>query len=170
MVCAKQYWLSMLYQNDGATFESISDRLDQVAASITTRIQSAGFTWQANDTPNPAIQSDRAFVTSTTTATSVCIQFYQRRLSLPTNLTFMTFGLLLISIFRTYVKRVASWKLSALPLPFHGFRGDTEGIPPDHRLSLPEMRHTARGVEVHFAGDYNGGYGLTVDRKLRTSE
>ena len=157
------WWISSLWNNGSATFDSIKRQTDNVASAVTNHIRTTGLVWGAIDEqgrrPN---SSDLAFVTGTTERTDLCIQFDWAWLLLPTGLTFITISLLIASVLRTSLKEspLPAWKSSVLPLLFHGLRGRVE--PPDHNLQPREIEQTVKTMTATYAQDEYGGGGIQV--------
>ncbi|KAK4444948.1 hypothetical protein QBC34DRAFT_442160 [Podospora aff. communis PSN243] len=164
-IACPEWWLSGLWNNQSTTFDIISERFSNVSAAVTNRVRSIGLVWDSAAASDlfrePRLETDRLFATGTTLQDRLCIQVDWRWLLLPTGLTFVTLALLLVSILRTYWKGGVVWKSSVLPLLFHGFRDKVDGMPPDHRLTLQEMKKKADGVKVMYAADDYGGCGMT---------
>jgi len=164
-----QWWLGPLWNNQTTTFGIIDERFNNVSSAVTNRMRSIGLVWNAKMFGTDR-KEDRAFVTGITSHDSLCIQVEWMWLLLPAGLTLATFGLLVISVLRTHWKGGAVWKYSMLPLLFHGFRDKMEGMPPDHRMSLDEMKTKADGVKVVFAADEHGGCGIISEAGLTARE
>ncbi|KAK3317405.1 hypothetical protein B0T19DRAFT_434923 [Cercophora scortea] len=168
-VCADAWWLASLFDDDEATFASISAHFDDVATSLTNRLRSIGLSASAaymyNDTsPGDAHWSDDpGLVTGAAHVMAVCVEFDWRWLMLPTALTGLTLGLLMVAVAQTYRDGVeGTWKSSGLPLLFHGFRGEVRGWLPDHRMDLDEMKAKTEGMVARYEVDEFGGVGIVV--------
>ncbi|KAK0620037.1 hypothetical protein B0T14DRAFT_566823 [Immersiella caudata] len=152
-----------------------SKRVSNVSAAVTNRVRSIGLVWDSTAETDfyfreLNMETDRLFAAGTTLQDRLCIQVDCRWLLLPAGLTFVTFALLVISILRTYWKGGVIWKSSVLPLLFHGFRDKVDGMPPDHRLTLQEMRTKADRVKVMYAADEYGGCGMICRAGLEVGE
>ncbi|KAK0624171.1 hypothetical protein B0T14DRAFT_565464 [Immersiella caudata] len=159
-------WLDSLWNDGRATFESITQQVNNVASAVTNHMRLVGLAWDAiDDASQPAREQDRAFVTGMTEETFLCVQFNWMWLLLPTALTVVTLVLLLTSVIRTheYAETIPAWKSSVLPVLFHGFRGNIEGVPPDHRMSHGEIQETLMMMIASLMSDRKGGCGFAAE-------
>ncbi|KAK3689174.1 hypothetical protein B0T22DRAFT_513343 [Podospora appendiculata] len=168
-LCDEAWWLASLFDDDEASFASISAHVDDLAASLTNRLRAIGLSGAAawNDTlPDVHWSDDPGVITGAAHATAVCVEFGWRWLLLPTALTAVTLCLLVVAVARTYADGAAgTWKSSALPLLFHGFRDEVQGMPPDHRMDLDEMKAAAAGMVARYEVDEHGGVGIVAGDK-----
>jgi hypothetical protein len=170
--CPKSWWLSPLYLEKNATFDSISGAFVDFTSALTNKFRMTGV--------GPDSMSRGANLASTQVfgivgQTSVCIFFDWRWLVLPCWLVAASGLLLLWMMARNYEDpSLPVWKGSVLPLLFYGLQGRSVpqdiGVPGGVYVSPPrepsmaqvmnlsEVEALANGVMVKFRSDGDPGF------------
>lgn len=174
--CSKAWWLSPLYNSLNATFETISDAMDQFAEVITNNFRTSG------STNYDMFQKDEAL--GVVTRMTICTAFDWQWLLLPLSLGATTAILLISTVLKNLREdRQPVWKSSLLPLIFYG--ADVRSLSSDMEeprpvADLDQLDEKASRMRVRFqngmgagfvAVDGTGGSGEDIDvDSLRTAE
>ncbi|KAK4161522.1 hypothetical protein QBC43DRAFT_291819 [Cladorrhinum sp. PSN259] len=169
MACLEPWWLQSLWENDRASFATISSRFENISLSLTNRMREIGL--RAIAPESSVLIEDRAYAKGSAHTSTLCTRFDWQWMLLPAGVTLLTSILLIASIFRTYqdIKNGRpAWKSSILPLLFHGFKNHTDETLLSSWMSLERMGRRADMVTARYttdAEDGREGYGLTVTTK-----
>lgn len=148
------WWLSPLYNSLNATFETISDAMDQFAEVVTNKMRTLG------STNRDMFQKDEAL--GVVTRMTICTAFDWQWLLLPISLVATTALLLILTVLgnlREHSQPV--WKSSVLPLIFYGINvkslsSDMEG--PRPVADLDRLDEQASQMTVRFQNGMDAGF------------
>jgi len=154
-VSGDQWYLGTFFEGMNATLGTISAHFDNIATSVTQRMRQVGLASNAQD---------RAFATGSAHQTLICTRIDWQWLLYPGAVVLITLGLLLASIIETGLRWPSQpvWKLSSLPLLFHGLLEETEDLRPDHALTAKEMEARAETTVASQRLAQDGRYGFVV--------
>ncbi|KAG6364268.1 hypothetical protein INS49_005867 [Diaporthe citri] len=148
------WWLSPLYNSLNATFETISDAMDQFAEVITNKFRTSG------STNYDISQKDEAL--GVVTRMTICTAFDWQWLLLPLSLVATTAVLLILTVLQNLREhRQPVWKSSVLPLIFYGIDVrslslDTEE--PQPVVDLDQLDELASRMRVRFQNGLDAGF------------
>ncbi|KAI0131841.1 hypothetical protein BJ170DRAFT_222673 [Xylariales sp. AK1849] len=147
--CGDAWWLSPLYSSRNASYEKISNQVEQYATALTNKFRTSG-----SDNYNASVVEAALGSVSQTT---VCTKFDWRWLLLPACLVAATAALLVMMVIQNYTEpRQPVWKSSILPLLFHGF-GSSPEMGPRPVMDLHQMHDQARQVQAKFHNGLDAG-------------
>ncbi|KAI1765376.1 hypothetical protein GGR53DRAFT_263822 [Hypoxylon sp. FL1150] len=152
--CGERWWLTSLYQNKEASFDSLSKAFDQFATAVTNKFRTTGssiFDASTHETVNGQVNE-----------MTVCTVFQWEWLLMPTLLVAATAAALIIMILqnlRDHEQPV--WKSSLLPLLYYGFHH--KGRPGQHdphrpAMNLTKMNQAASEVKTTFRNGADAGF------------
>lgn len=154
-VC-EAWWLAPVYNSLNATFETISEAMNQFAEAITNKIRTTG------STNYDITQKDEAL--GLVTRTTICTAFDWQWLLLPISLVATTAALLILTVLQNNREhRQPVWKSSVLPLIFYGIdvrslssdMGEPRPVADLHQLDEQASRMRVRfhnGMDAGFVG------------------
>ncbi|KAI8283419.1 hypothetical protein K4K60_002715 [Colletotrichum sp. SAR11_57] len=144
-ICQTQWWLAPLYHNLTATFDSVSDSFEQLAAAITTQFRITG---TSNETFS--LTGYKEAVIGSVLGTTVCTRFDWQWVLLPITLVFATAILLTVAVAQSWIDpAIPVWKTSILPILFYNKvdSSHNEGMP---TLDLDELQKVAVTTKAKF--------------------
>lgn len=151
--CGERWWLSSLYQDKEASFESLSMAFDQFATAVTNKFRTTGssiYDTSTHETVNGRVNE-----------MTVCTMFQWEWLLMPTILVAATAAVLIVMIsqnLRDHEQPV--WKSSLLPLLYYGIHHKGSGQNDPHRpaMNLTEMNQAASEVKATFRDGTDAGF------------
>lgn len=150
----EDWWLSPLYNSLNATFETISDAMDQFAEVVTNKMRTSG------STNYDMFQRDEAL--GVVTRMTICTSFDWQWLSLPLSLVATTAVLLILTVLQNIKEhRQPVWKSSVLPLIFYGI--DVRSMSSDSEeprpvADLDQLDEQASRMTVRFQNGMDAGF------------
>lgn len=153
-VSCEGWWLSPLYNSLNATFETISDTMDQFAEVVTNKMRTSG------STNYDMFQKDEAL--GVVTRMTICTAFDWQWLLLPISLVAMAAVLLILTMLQNLREyRQPVWKSSVLPLIFYGINirsmsSDMEE--PRPVADLDQLDEQASRMRVRFQNGMDAGF------------
>ncbi|KAK1847774.1 hypothetical protein CCHR01_09616 [Colletotrichum chrysophilum] len=144
-ICQTQWWLAPLYHNLTATFDSVSDSFEKLAAAITTQFRITG---TSNETFS--LTGYKEAVIGSVLGTTVCTRFDWQWVLLPITLVFATAILLTVAAAQSWTDpAIPVWKTSILPMLFYNKvdSSHNEGMP---TLGLDELQKVAETTKAKF--------------------
>ncbi|KAI1775735.1 hypothetical protein F4818DRAFT_414800 [Hypoxylon cercidicola] len=159
LYCGQTWWLSSLYQNKEASFDTLSKAFDQFTTAITNKFRTTGsslYNTSAHETVDGLVNE-----------LTVCTMFQWEWLLMPTLLVAASAAVLIAMIIqnlRDHAQPV--WKSSLLPLLYYGFghkRLDQQE-PNESVMSLTEMNQAASETKATFRNGADAGFVDVTDR------
>ncbi|KAL3293493.1 hypothetical protein RB213_013712 [Colletotrichum asianum] len=143
-ICEK-WWLVPLYNDLAASFDTVSNSMEQLATAITTQFRIMG-------TSNQTFYNKgyREAIIGSVMGTTVCTRFDWQWVLLPITLVFATATLLIIAVAQSWTNpAMPVWKTSILPLLFYNKvrSSHDEGLP---TLDLDELQKVAETTKAKF--------------------
>lgn len=166
LFCREKWWLSSLYNNKQASFDSVSTAFDQFSTAVTNKLRTTG-----TSNYSPSIKEAAHGIVNEMT---VCTVFQWQWLLMPTLLVAATAAVLIAIIIQNLGDhRQPVWKSSLLPLLYYGF-GDRHSHHKDPNrpvMDLTELNQAASDMRACFRNS-TGGAGFenitpSVDHILR---
>lgn len=151
ILCGNQWWLSDLYNERNSSLASVSKFMQNIADSLTNQLRIIG----------TDIDGQPAFVSGTAFRTEVCTRFVWEWLLYPAVLASLVALLLIAVSTAPSVRSEVPWKMSTLPLLFHGLKTDSmmEKTSEVGIMDEDTLRNMAKGVRVRF-GQADNGWGF----------
>lgn len=145
LYCGDSWWLNPMFEDENATYATITKHIDQFATAITNKFRQLG-----SDNYNmSSVEGALGLVIETT----VCTSFDWRWLLLPGGLTAAAGTLLFLMMMQNYQDpEQPVWKSSVLPLLYHGFG------PAKPAMDLDEMKGQAHHVRTRFQTGTDAGF------------
>ncbi|KAH6660957.1 hypothetical protein BKA67DRAFT_510103 [Truncatella angustata] len=151
LYCSNSWWLSPLYNQQNASFESISNRIGQYTTAITHKFRTVG--------SSNSDYSTKESTLGTVIEMTVCTEFDWRWLLMPLALLVASIAMLVLMMIRNYADhpRQPVWKSSVLPLLFHGLDSAprTNSGP---AMELDQMKEQANQIKAKFQTGAAAGF------------
>lgn len=144
--CQNEWWLSPLYRNKNATFQTLSSDIDAFATVMSNKFRSTGDgpLVSRGEDPRAVMAEGEVF------QTTICTFFDWKWMLLPVGLALASVALLGWMIVLNYQDQGQMiWKSSVVPLLFYGLRGGRQGIPRP-AMELNAVEDEAKRTVVTF--------------------
>ncbi|KAI4867977.1 hypothetical protein F4820DRAFT_411924 [Hypoxylon rubiginosum] len=157
--CGEKWWLSSLYQNKEASFDTLSLAFDQFTTAVTNKFRTTGssiYDLSAHETVKGLVNE-----------MTVCTMFQWEWLLMPTLLVAATAAVLVAMILQNLRHRGQPvWKSSLLPLLYYGFghKHADQHVPSRSVMNLTEMNQAASETKATFRNSAEAGFVGVTDR------
>ncbi|XXG95094.1 ribosome-binding protein [Hypoxylon texense] len=158
--CGQKWWLSSLYQNKEASFDTLNTAFDQFATAVTNKFRTTGSSLYDSTTHET--------VNGLVNEVTVCTVFQWEWLLMPTLLVAATAAILVVIILENKRHRGQPvWKSSLLPLLYYGFdhKHSDQHAPNKPAMNLFEMNQAASEMKATFRNGVNAGFVDVTDRQ-----
>jgi hypothetical protein len=121
------WWLSSLYNQGNATFDTINSVFDGVATAYTNHVRNSGIPRAGKN--SSAIKDPAEIIIGQVWHTTICTKFAWEWLIFPAALVLATLAILVTTMMMSRLdpQQLPIWKSSLLPLLYYGFGKEKEG-------------------------------------------
>jgi hypothetical protein len=168
LLCRDRWWLSPLYNQKNASFESLSSAMDKLAAAITSKFRTYG--WGPDEIRSLGQWQGAGYgVKGAIAVNSACTNLEWRWLLLPCGLLFISAVLLGWTIVRNYGQtKDPMWKSNVLPLVLYGLGNDPSPSPQQikrQETSLQAVQEQAKDIRVRCVVREGGQPGFVSENQ-----
>ncbi|KAI1373259.1 hypothetical protein F4677DRAFT_225800 [Hypoxylon crocopeplum] len=153
ITCNDKWWLSSLYHNGEASFDTLRTAFDQFSTAVTNKLRTTGSSIYDTNV--------HEVVEGVVNEVTVCTVFQWEWLLLPTILVAATAVVLIVMILQNLRDhRQPVWKSSLLPLLYYGFGYERPHHEDPSRpvMDLTEMNQTASDTRAMFRNGDDAGF------------